>query len=328
MDVHRLPPTLSWGRALVAAPFALAPLSAMAHASRIPTPDDIWSVWRVSPVPAIMLLLMSWLYARGVATIWRAGGAGRGIRRWQAASFGAGIAALVIGILSPLDTLGDALLSAHMVQHMLFLVVAPPLLVLGAPMTALLVALPRHWRSRLVRGWHHAGPVQPIWHALNRPLIAWGITALVLWGWHIPPLYEAAIRHPMFHDLEHAMFLGSASLFWWTIIQPVGRQPRSYGTSLMLLFTTALQGSALGVLMTFSSVLWYPLYDTRTTPWHLTALQDQHIAGAVMWVPGGIAYLLGILLVLGAWLRQEERQPIRPLDVSGQHKGVEQWVSN
>src|SRR5699024_10961779 len=120
---------------------------------------------------------------------------------------------------------------AHMTQHMLLLVIGPPLLVLGAPMTPLLVALPSSWRSRLARGWRHAAPATATWHALNRPVIAWGITALVLWGWHIPFAYEAAIRHPIVHDLEHAMFLGSSLLFWWAIIQPIGRPHRTYGTS-------------------------------------------------------------------------------------------------
>jgi len=312
----------------VAGPTALLPMVATAHASRTPTPDDIWSVWTLSPLPTIALLLVSWLYARGVATIWRHGGVGRGIRRWQAGCFAAGMLALAIAILSPLDTLGDALLAAHMTQHMLFLVIAPPLLVLGAPMTAMLVALPREWRARLARGWHRPGPHQPIWHALNHPVLAWGIAAIVLWGWHVPWVYEAAIRHPLIHDLEHATFLASATLFWWTVLQPVGHHPRPYGTSLVLLFTTALQGSALGVLMTFSSVLWYPLYDDRTAPWHLTPLQDQHIAGAVMWVPGGIVYLIGILTVLGTWLGEDERGFPTPPPSTGQQKGVEQWVSS
>lgn len=319
-------PRPAW--ATLAGAVALSPVTALAHASRTPTPDDIWSVWTLSPIPAVALLLVGWLYARGVATIWRHGGAGRGVRRWQAGCFAAGMLVLAIAVLSPLDTLGDALLMAHMTQHMLFLVVAPPLLVLGAPMTALLVALPRPWRSRIAHGWRRSGPVQPVWRAISHPVLAWGIAALVLWGWHIPVVYQAAIRHPVIHDLEHAMFLGSAMLFWWTVIQPVGRRPRAYGSSLVLLFTTALQGSALGVLMTFSSVLWYPLYDDRTASWHLTALQDQHLAGAVMWVPGGIVYLFGILAVLGAWLGQDERKTPHSMASAGPKKGVEQWVSS
>ncbi|HWV23400.1 MAG TPA: cytochrome c oxidase assembly protein [Thermomicrobiales bacterium] len=322
-------PGTRWRWTLLSPALACVPAQALAHASRTPTPDDIWSVWTLSPLPAVALLVVSWLYARGIGVIWRAGGRGRGIHRWQAGCFAAGMLALAIAILSPLDTLGDALLAAHMTQHMLFLVVAPPLLVLGAPLAPLLLALPRGWRVRLVRGWRRSGPVQPIWHALNHPALAWGIAALVLWGWHVPWAYEAAIRYPFVHDIEHAMFLGSSLLFWWTVIQPVGRRRKqTYGTSLVLLFTTALQGSALGVLMTFSSILWYPVYDGRTAPWHVTAIQDQHIAGAVMWVPGGIVYLLGILLVLGTWLGQDERQSAHSLAATGQQKGVEQWVGS
>lgn len=312
---------------LAAAGICLAAIrpALLAHASRTPTPDDLWSVWTLSPIPAIALLLVSWLYARGVATIWRAGGVGRGIRRWQAGCFAAGMFAVAIAILSPLDTMGDALLAAHMTQHMLLLVVAPPLLVLGTPLVPLMTALPRSWRARLVRGWNRSRVLRPAWHILNLPVIAWSIATIVLWGWHVPLAYEAALRHPLIHDLEHGMFLGSSLLFWWAIVQPMEHHHRNHATSLMMLFTTAMQGSALGMLMTFSTILWYPVYDDRTAAWHLTPFQDQHLAGAVMWVPGGIVYLFGILLVLATWLNQDESNSFSS---TIHQKEAEQWMGS
>src|SRR5699024_9240632 len=110
MSARRYTYLAPWPWIAIAAGITLAPEFAMAHASRTPTPDDIWDIWRLSPVPAIAILLVSWLYARGVGTIWRSGGTGRGIRRWQAGCFAAGMLMLGIAILSPLDTLGDALL--------------------------------------------------------------------------------------------------------------------------------------------------------------------------------------------------------------------------
>ncbi len=193
-----------------------------------------------------------------------------------------------------------------MVQHLLLLVVAPPLLVLGTPLTPMLVALPREWRSRLSHRWRSLPVVRSSWRALNSPLMTWLLAAAALWGWHVPILYQAAVRRPLVHDLEHVLFLCSASLFWWVVIQPIGRGPTHRTVALVLLFTTALEGSALGMLMTFAHEPWYPVYAERVTSWHLTSMQDQQLAGVIMWVPSGVVYLGAILVVLYGLLREPD----------------------
>ena len=122
-----------------------------------------------------------------------------------------------------------------------------------------------------------------IWHGLNHPLVAWTAFALALWIWHLPGPYEAAVNDPFIHMLEHASFFGTAMLFWWSI--------RSRGAiGVMSLFTTAVHSSILGALMTFSNRTWYTVY---------TSLEDQQLAGLIMWVPGGIILLIAMLGLLG-----------------------------
>src|SRR5699024_360615 len=136
--------------------------------------------------------LYCWMYARGVARIWSRAGAGRGIPRWRVIAFAGGMLAVAVALLSPLDALGDALLTAHMVQHLLLLVVAPPLLVLGTPITPTLVALPQQWRGTVTKTWYRSNAARRGWRWLNQPAVAWGLAAIVLWGWHVPFAYEAA----------------------------------------------------------------------------------------------------------------------------------------
>ncbi len=314
---------------------AMWPIVALAHGDGHVTPDTLWSSWSLPVAPALAMLAVAALYTVGTVRIASHRREGAGNMTWPVAAFAGGMLALVVAILSPLDPLGDALLAAHMTQHVLLLAVAPPLLVLGRPIVALLVALPRGWRAGISRGWHRAGAVRAAWRFLEHPVVSWVVAAVILWGWHAPALYEAAIRHPLLHDLEHAMFLGSALLFWWSVLQPMERRARNYGTAVIAIFTTALQGGALGVLMIFASAPWYPIYEDRGAPWHLSLMEDQHLAGAIMWVPVSVLYLIAILGLMYAWLRgaDDALPPVRrrsqsgPLDLH-QQEGAESWVQS
>jgi cytochrome c oxidase assembly factor CtaG len=232
-------------------------------------------------------------------------------RHRRAAAFGAGVLALLVALVSPLDAVSAALFSAHMVQHLLLILVAAPLLVLGAPAAPLLLALPAGWRRGLVR-WRRLGPVRSSWSVTAHPLSVWGLHAGTLWVWHLPLLYEAALRHPLIHALEHAAFLATAALFWWLLLG-AGRRPRlDGGAAVLYLFVTAMQGGLLGVLMTFSPEPWYPSYTTTTGAWGLTPLQDQHLAGLIMWVPAGAVYGLVAAAIFVAWLQGMEDREAAP----------------
>jgi putative membrane protein len=276
-----------------------------AHDGQPLAPHDLWNAWSFEPLVVATLLLTAWLYLRGVRALWRGAGTGRGVQTWEGGAFAVGWFMLALALVSPLHQLGAVLFSAHMVQHELLMAVAAPLLVLGRPIVAFLWAVPISWR-RTVGAWSAIAPVRNTWEVLTLPVVAWALHAVAIWLWHAPALYEATLGSETIHTLQHLSFLVSALLFWWALLQ--GREGRlGKPAAVLYLFATAVHTSLLGALLTFSARLWYPLYVSSTAPWGLTPLEDQQLAGVIMWVPGGIPYLIAALAIAASWL--EERKP-------------------
>jgi putative membrane protein len=195
-----------------------------------------------------------------------------------------------------------------MVQHELLMVAAAPLLILGRPLVPFLWALPMRWR-RVLGTWSAAQPVRAAWRTLTRPSIAWTIHAAAIWVWHVPALFQATLESEVVHSVQHLSFLGSALLFWWALLR--GREGRlGAPAAVVYLFTTAVHTSILGALLTFSTRTWYPLYHTSTGAWGLTSLEDQQLAGLIMWIPAGLGYLIAALAIAASWLREPERRVV------------------
>lgn len=223
--------------------------------------------------------------------------AGRG---W---SFLCGVAVLFLALASPLDLLGDRyLFSAHMLQHMLLVLVVPPLLILG---------LPERWVRLLLR---HPAP-RRVERALRRPVAAWiaGMGTVALWHW--PGLYNAALGSPPVHVLQHLSFLAASVIFWWPVCAPLAESRLPPLGAVLYLLAAALVSSGLGIILTVTPPGPYPAYLhpadplgilplVRTT-WGLGPAQDQELGGLLMWVPGGLVYLAAILATLGRWWREE-----------------------
>jgi putative membrane protein len=266
--------------------------------------SELWRAWTLEPAIIIPLLLTAWLYLRGVRLLWRQGGRGHGVRGWEAGCFMAGWLTLTLALVSPVHAWGDVLFSVHMSQHELLMLVAAPLLVLGKPVVASLKGLPAPWTKALIRctkpGW-----VQQSWRALTNPFVAWLIHAVVLWVWHIPFLFHAALESEFVHALQHLAFLFSALLFWWAVLE--GRQKSlGYGVAVLYMFTTAVHSGFLGALITLASSIWYPDYQGRTESWGLSALEDQQLGGLIMWVPACTVYIIAALALFAAWLSSSE----------------------
>jgi putative membrane protein len=280
------------------------PELAWAHADVPVQPHDLWSSWTLSLPIVIPLVVTLVVYAIGTRALWRQAGSGRGVRGWRVTAFAAGWLALVVALVSPLHALGESLFSAHMAQHELLMTIAAPLLVLGRPLVPALFALPPGAR-REASGWTQRPWFRSWWGRLTRPGTAWLLHAIAIWAWHLPRLYDATLQNDFVHTLQHLSFLGTALLFWWTVLHPSwsGR-----GFAMASLFTTMLHTGALGAILTVSTVLWYPAYGATTQPWGLTPLEDQQLGGLIMWIPGGAAYLVAALALLGSSLRESERR--------------------
>ena len=250
------------------------------------------------------IAVVAWVYLRGLSRLWARAGPDRVTHRWQAGCFLAGLAALLAVLATPFGHLADDRLWAHMVQHVTLVAVAAPLLVLGNPMVTLPWALPGGVRAGL--SW----PGRRLARSHATHYTAWAALALgahtaALWLWHIPGPYEAALRSGPLHALEHATFFYTALAFWWVV---VGTRRRAlYGPGVLVTFAAALQGSALGALMTLAGKPWYPSHLQGTgSPAGLTPLEDQQVAGVIMWGPGGLIYALAAVLLFAAWIRQPE----------------------
>lgn len=256
--------------------------------------------WSFEPLVLASMFASLALYLAGFARLQRRTRRARA-RRWrEAAAFLSGWLALAVAFVSPLDALGAVLFSAHMLQHELLMLVAAPLLVLGRPLAVWVWAFPAQARARIARGTRTAG-VRAAWGWLTAPATAWGLHLAALWGWHVPRAFEAALAHPALHAVQHASFLASALLFWWTILGPRARHA-GRGFAMLSLFTTMAHTGALGALLTLAPALWYPSYLESSAAFGFDPLEDQQLGGLVMWVPGGIAYLAGALAVAASWL--------------------------
>jgi putative membrane protein len=244
---------------------------------------------------AFALVSTGLLYAHGVFRLARSARTHRRHIVGCAISFTVGWGVLAAALLSPLAGAAEQLFSAHMIQHELLMVAAAPLMVLGAPLAVWTWALPPRWRQRVAAPFHERH-VRNIWCAISTPFAATLLHAVAIWMWHVPALFERAEASVAVHTLQHCAFLFSALLFWWTLLKPA-RDDARLGAAVVCLFLTMLHTGALGVLLTFSAELWYPVSTAGAGLWGLTPLEDQQLGGLVMWVPGGLPYVIAALLL-------------------------------
>jgi len=228
---------------------------------------------------------------------------------WRTALFLLGLAAIVASLGSPIDAIALELFSVHMVQHMLLLVVAAPLLLVGEPVRPLLRGLPFAIRRTVVRAIVRNTAFRALVHLLRRPLVAAALYVTGLYAWHVPTLYDAAVESPTIHVLEHTWFLGTALLFWSVVIDPAPfRATLPYAARIpFLLLVGAAQNTILGGLLAFSDRSYYAPYATTTARYGLDAAADQRLGGAIMWVPGDLIFLLAASFAFFLWLQSEEQ---------------------
>jgi cytochrome c oxidase assembly factor CtaG len=224
----------------------------------------------------------------------------------RAVVFYTGLGVLAIALLSPIDGLGDTyLFSAHMIQHLLLLLICPPLMIAGLPVGATRKLLRRPSFNRLER-----------W--LAQPAVALLIVVGVVWAWHFPAFYNFALAHESVHALQHLAFLVSATIFWWPVFTPLEERRMAMPTVLLYIFLACLADAILGIILTFVPAGLYPMYLHPEDPWNILAILrnnwgitpqiDQQLGGLVMWVPGSLIYLSVILGCILRWYNGPETE--------------------
>jgi len=271
--------------------------------------------WRFPPVPTAGILLSAALYLRGWLILRRL--VPERLPGWRAACFYAGLASIVLSLCSPLDAFSGLVLSAHMIQHLLLTMVAPPLILLGCPFLPILRGLPRVIASRVLGPFLVWEPAKNLGRFLTHPVFCWIAFAFSNVFWHTPTLYELALRSPGWHQVEHAFFLGTALLFWWPVVQPwPSRQHFARWVLIPYLLLADFQNTALAAFLSFYERVLYPTYAAAPRLGDFTPLQDQAAAGGIMWVPGSIMYLVPAGLIAARLLsgkRQAPHPPVAPI---------------
>ena len=284
------------------------PRIVVAHPGLLVAPHDALSSWGAPPLEMAMLILMTLWYCLGVRALWQRAGRGRGVSRLQVVGFISGTGVMWLALASPIDAMSEALFSAHMVQHLLLLVVAAPLMVIGAPILPFMWAMPIGARKGVGKWRRRNSWVRATVHRLTSPSVVFALQSVALWLWHLPAMYQLALRNPAVHAIEHLSFVITASMFWWVLAQPVGRRRVNVGGGLLMIGGTLAQGAALGALLTFSKTAWYPAHTNGALLWGMTALGDQQLAGLIMWVPAGLAYLGAAAVLFVRWMNADARR--------------------
>ena len=283
---------------------------AAAHGPAPATPPDASALllgWTFEPLPTLGILaaLVWWRWA-----VARVNGAhpANPVPRRRTVAFVGGMAAVAVALLSGIERYDTSLFSIHMVQHVLLMLVAAPLLALAAPVTLVLrVSSPETRRRRLL----------PLLHSrvvrfLAHPVVAWLMFAALMWAAHFSPLFDASLEDPVVHDIEHLLFLSGALLFWWPAVALDPAPWRmSHPARIGYLFTQMTQNTFLAVVILNATTVLYPHYATLVQPWGMTALEDQRLAAGIMWIVGDAIFLTAILAVVAGWMRAEARTEAR-----------------
>jgi cytochrome c oxidase assembly factor CtaG len=269
------------------------------------------AAWSFDGWTLLALAISAFFYVRGMRVLRDEGSLH--VSRARAGCFGLGLFALFVAVASPLDGLSEVSLLAHMIQHWLLMMVAPPLLWLGAPTVPILRGLPTGWLHGGVGPLLARPAMRRALRTLAHPAIATSLLALTLLVWHLPPMYELALRAPVWHDVEHASFFWSALLFWHPVIEPwpARRGERPMAVILQLLGFMLFSG-VFSATFAFSSEVFYPTYAAAPRIGSMSALIDQQSAGAFMWLAGSLPMAIAAVVHVVDWLGPRDRRPRRP----------------
>lgn len=270
--------------------------------------------------PTLSVLLLSWawrpeillttglaaaLYLVGRWRLRRRGSSGL-VSPWRLVSYLTGLATLWIALMSPIDVLSDQLFFMHMVQHLLLVMIAPPLLLLAQPMPVAMWGLPKALRLEVARWLRVESPLRRVVRSLTTPGLVWLYFVAILVGWHEPKLYSLTLESDIVHDLEHLSFFGTALLFWWHVVGAAPRFHRklSQGVRIGYALSVVPANALLGISIAFATEPIYYYYTTVPRLWDTSVLQDQMLGGVIMWIPGSMMYMVAALVLIAHLVRE------------------------
>ncbi|HSL77021.1 MAG TPA: cytochrome c oxidase assembly protein [Candidatus Limnocylindrales bacterium] len=268
-----------------------------------PSVASLLSSWTFEPLPTLGILaaLVWWSWAvRRVDALHPT----KPVPRIRTAAFVAGMAAIALALLSGIDRYDTTLFSIHMTQHVLLTLVAAPLIAVSGPVTLLLRVAAPETRRRVILPLLHAR----VTRVFAFPVVAWILFAGVMWVSHFSAIFDAALEDPLIHDLEHALYLGSALLFWWpaAAVDPAPWR-MTHPVRLLYVFLQMTQNTFLSVVILNTQTVLYPHYATVQRAWGPSPIEDQGMAAALMWVAGDLLFLAAIFAILTGWSRAEDR---------------------
>jgi putative membrane protein len=279
------------------------PIAAQAHPEA-----DATAAASLQALQTIVVAAAVLLYATGVYRIRRRVGANRVVFRSQTFSFGLAAVLLVIALSSPVDDITDSLFSAHMAQHLALMLLIPPLAVWSRPVVVGLWAFP-HGARKTISNSRFSRILRAIIQWLMQPLVV----AILFLGtfsfWHLPRPYAWSLSNEWVHALEHLTFLVTAIMFWELVIEPSGRRRMGHYTTLLYVAAIAVLSGLPGALMILSPVALFKAHTSVTAVWGLTPLEDQQIAGLIMWIPAGLFFLIPIAVLFMRAMAIKEQPP-------------------
>jgi len=281
--------------------------AAFAHGVLSPG-TSAWSAWALTPEIVAGSLIAALLYGVGLH---RRQERERG-RGWRHLAFYAGLAAIFLALQSPIDAIAERVFVIHQIQHLLLRMIGPMLLMLSAPQGLLVAGMPKAAQRRLLAPILASGAVRGVFGFLARPVVATVLFVAMLYVWQIPRLHDLALRDDGLHYLMHASLLFTGLVFFWRVFDPrPAPQGTRYGIRLMMLWMTILANIVIGASLVFKSDVLYPAYGDLGRLWEMSALVDERLGAATIWIPGSMMSLIAILIVIHMWGRHETRVEAR-----------------
>ncbi len=272
--------------------------------------------------PTLSVLLLSWawrpeiLLTLGLAAAihlvgrWRLKkrGSTHLVSPWRSLAYLSGLVILGIALMSPIDVLSGQFFYMHMIQHLLLVMIAPPLLLIADPMPVMMWGLPAALRLEVGRWLRPDATFRRVLRTLTTPGLVWLYFVATLVGWHDANAYNATLQYELVHDLEHITFFGTAMLFWWQVIgsAPHIHRRLSQGVRVGYVLSVVPATALTGIAISFASEPIYSYYTTVPRLGEMTVLQDQMLGGVIMWIPGSMMYILAALILIAKIVRVEE----------------------